>query len=73
MHILHRIVKNKGTAIRQLPTQIQMIPLAQFQQNLFADLPQIPRDDQIKVQGRSAQILHVSGYGLECGRGKCQV
>lgn len=73
MNILHCVVEDQRAAVGQFSSQIEIVPLAQLQQNFFTDLSQITRNDQIEILRLSAQILHMGLYGLECSRGHCQV
>ena len=73
MNILHGVVENQCSAIRQSSPQWQMIPFSQFQKHFFTDLPQIPGNDQIKILRFSVHVLHMGLYGLKCSRGHCQV
>ena len=65
MDILYRVVEYKGSAVRQFAAQRQVIALAQFQQHLFPQLPQITGDDQIEILRLASQILHVGTNGIK--------
>ena len=72
MDILHCIVKDHAAAVCDLSSQGKIVPFSKLQEDVLAHLSQIPCDDQIKIIGGSAKILHMTLYGFECGGGRCQ-